>query len=103
MSKAGSASKVKINTFDDLFGGADIGGASGCEQVTEVALSDGHKVGRSDPGLFGGVNHYDNSGKKVGHSSRGLFGSYTNYDKDNKKVGKSNPGFLGGFNHYEDD
>ncbi len=40
MSKAGSASKVKINTFDDLFGGADIVPANGSEQVTEVALSD---------------------------------------------------------------
>ena len=35
MSKAGSASKVKISTFDDLFGGT-----GGGEQVTEVALSD---------------------------------------------------------------
>lgn len=40
MSKAGSASKVKINTFDDLFGGADIVPANGLEQVTEVALTD---------------------------------------------------------------
>ena len=39
MSKAGSASKVKINTFDDLFGGADMVAGNG-EQVTEVALSD---------------------------------------------------------------
>lgn len=39
MSKAGSASKVKINTFDDLFGGADTVAGNG-EQVTEVALSD---------------------------------------------------------------
>lgn len=38
-SKAGSASKVKINTFDDLFGGADTVAGNG-EQVTEVALSD---------------------------------------------------------------
>ena len=40
MSKAGSASKVKISTFDDLFGGADSGVAGSGEQVTEVALSD---------------------------------------------------------------
>ena len=39
MSKAGSASKVKINTFDDLFGGADMVAGNG-EQVSEVALSD---------------------------------------------------------------
>ncbi len=40
MSKAGSASKVKINTFDDLFGGADNSVTGNGEQVTEVALSD---------------------------------------------------------------
>lgn len=40
MSKAGSASKVKINTFDDLFGGADNSVEGNGEQVTEVALSD---------------------------------------------------------------
>lgn len=40
MSKAGSASKVKISTFDDLFGGVDSSVAGSGEQVTEVALSD---------------------------------------------------------------
>lgn len=37
------------------------------------------KKGYSRPGLFGGLNHYDDKGHKRGHS---------------------NPGFLGGFNHY---
>ena len=40
MNKIGSASKVKINSFDDLFGSVDAGVTSDCEQVTEVALSD---------------------------------------------------------------
>ena len=39
------------------------------------------KVGESRPGIFGGVNHYDNKGQKKGHS---------------------NPGFFGGMNHYDD-
>lgn len=43
MSKAGSASKVKINTFDDLFGGTEVVSANGTEQVTEVALTDLHE------------------------------------------------------------
>lgn len=34
-------------------------------------------MGRSEPGLFGRYNHYDNRGKKTGHSDSGLFGSYT--------------------------
>ncbi len=41
----------------------------------------GHKVGESRPGFWGGLNHYDDKGHKRGHS---------------------NPGFLGGFNHYDD-
>ena len=33
------------------------------------------KEGYSRPGLFGTMNHYDNSGHKVGESRPGLFGS----------------------------
>jgi len=43
--------------------------------------NNGHKIGESRPGFFGGLNHYDDKGHKRGHS---------------------NPGFLGGFNHYDD-
>ena len=39
------------------------------------------QCGESRPGIFGGVNHYDNKGQKKGHS---------------------NPGFFGGMNHYDD-
>ena len=28
--------------------------------------ANGHKIGESRPGFFGGMNHYDNSGHKVG-------------------------------------
>lgn len=38
MSKTGSAAKVKLNTFDDLFGGSVM--QTGTEQVQEIPLSD---------------------------------------------------------------
>lgn len=38
MSKTGSASKVKLNTFDDLFGGSVM--QTGTEQVQEIPLSE---------------------------------------------------------------
>ena len=31
--------------------------------------------GRSEPGLFGTINHYDEHGKKIGHSDPGLLPS----------------------------
>lgn len=57
--------------------------------------------GRSEPGLFGTINHYDEHGKKVGRSEPGLFGGYTNYDAKGNKVGHSDPGFFGSYNHYD--
>ena len=59
------------------------------------------KKGRSEPGLFGTINHYDEHGKKVGRSEPGLLGGYTNYDAKGRKVGHSDPGFFGGYNHYD--
>lgn len=59
------------------------------------------KKGRSEPGLFGTINHYDEHGKKVGRSEPGLFGGYTNYDSKGRKVGHSDPGFFGSYNHYD--
>ena len=41
MSKAGSASKVKINSFDDLFGASQA--PAGTEQVQEIPLSELHE------------------------------------------------------------
>lgn len=38
MSKAGSAAKVKLNSFDDLFGASDM--TAGTDQVQEIPLSD---------------------------------------------------------------
>ncbi len=32
--------------------------------------------GKSVPGLFGTVHHYDEHGKKIGRSEPGLFGGY---------------------------
>jgi len=59
------------------------------------------KKGRSEPGLFGTINHYDEHGKKIGRSEPGIFGGYTNYDAKGRKVGHSDPGFFGGYNHYD--
>lgn len=57
--------------------------------------------GRSEKGLFGSVNHYDEHGKKIGHSDPGIFGGYTNYDANGHKTGRSDPGLFGGYNHYD--
>ena len=57
--------------------------------------------GKSVPGFFGTINHYDEHGKKIGHSDPGLFGGYNNYDANGRKVGHSDPGFFGGYNHYD--
>lgn len=57
--------------------------------------------GRSQRGLFGSVNHYDENGKKIGHSDPNLFGGYTHYDADGKKTGHSDPGLFGGYRHYD--
>lgn len=57
--------------------------------------------GRSEPGLFGGYDHYDEHGKKVGHSEPGLFGGFTDYDSHGHKIGHSDPGLFGGYNHYD--
>ena len=57
--------------------------------------------GRSEPGLFGSITHYDEHGKKTGHSDPGLFGGYTNYDANGKKIGHSDPCLFGGYSHYD--
>lgn len=44
------------------------------------------KKGYSRQGLFGTINHYDNSGRKVGHSNPGLFGSMNHYDSNNRVI-----------------
>ena len=59
------------------------------------------RKGRSEPGLFGTINHYDEHGRKIGRSEPGLFGGYTNYDANGRKTGHSDPGFFGGYNHYD--
>ena len=41
MSKAGSAAKLKLNSYDDLFGASGI--QAGSEQVQEIALSELHE------------------------------------------------------------
>lgn len=38
MSKAGSAAKIRLNSYDDLFGGVEM--AAGANQVQEIPLSD---------------------------------------------------------------
>ncbi len=59
------------------------------------------KKGKSEPGFFGTINHYDEHGKKIGRSEPGLFGGYTNYDAKGRKIGHSDPGFFGSYNHYD--
>ena len=61
----------------------------------------GRKIGHSDPGLFGGYNNYDANGRKTGHSSPGLFGGYNHYDNHGRKVGSSDPSLFGGYNHRD--
>ena len=61
----------------------------------------GKKVGRSEPGLFGGYNNYDANGRKIGHSDPGLFGGYNHYDNHGRKVGSSDPGIFGSYNHRD--
>ena len=63
--------------------------------------SNGNETGHSEPGLFGGYNHYDSRGNKTGHSDPGLFGGYTNYDSHGHKTGRSEPGLFGGYDHYD--
>lgn len=57
--------------------------------------------GKSEPGLFGTIHHYDEHGREVGRSEPGLFGGYTNYDAHGRKVGHSDPGLFGGYDHYD--
>ena len=57
--------------------------------------------GKSVPGLFGTINHYDEHGRKIGRSEPGIFGGYTNYDANGRKTGHSDPGLFGGYNHYD--
>lgn len=44
MSKAGSAAKVKLNSFDDLFGASDM--TAGTDQVQEMPLMKARVPGR---------------------------------------------------------
>lgn len=57
--------------------------------------------GRSEPGLFGRVDHYDEHGKKTGYSEPGIFGGYNTYDAKGNKVGHTEPGIFGGYDHYD--
>ena len=44
-----------------------------CDQKAE-GDNDMANKGRSTPGLFGTINHYDEHGKKIGRSEPGFFG-----------------------------
>lgn len=57
--------------------------------------------GRSEPGLFGTINHYDEHGKKIGYSEPGLFGGYNTYDAKGNKTGHSDPSLFGGYQHQD--
>ena len=63
--------------------------------------ANGRKIGRSEPGLFGGYTNYDAKGRKTGHSDPGLFGSYNHYDNKGRKIGNSDPGVFGGYHHRD--
>lgn len=61
----------------------------------------GKKTGRSEPGLWGGYTHYDSRGHKTGHSDPGVFGGYTHYDSRGNRTGRSDPGLFGGYSHKD--
>lgn len=61
----------------------------------------GKKTGRSEPGLFGGYTHYNSRGHKTGHSDPGMFGGYTHYDSRGNRTGHSDPGLFGGYSHKD--
>lgn len=44
------------------------------------------KGGYSRLGVFGTMNHYDNSGYKIGESRPGLFGSVNTYDSSGDRI-----------------
>lgn len=73
-----------------------------CLAVTPITIQTVKKTGHSDPGFFGGHNHYDNKGRKVGYSEPSLFGGFNHYDSNGAKVGHSDPNLFGDFNHYDD-
>lgn len=60
------------------------------------------KGGYSRLGVFGTMNHYDNSGYKIGESRPGLFGSVNTYDSSGDRISRSDKSLFGGFNHYGD-
>lgn len=47
------------------------------------------KGGYSRLGVFGTMNHYDNSGYKIGESRPGLFGSVNTYDSSGDRISRS--------------
>ena len=61
----------------------------------------GRKIGRSKPDLFGGYVNYDANGRKIGHSTPGFFGNYNHYDNRGRRIGSSDPGLFGGYNHHD--
>lgn len=69
--------------------------------MTERRMNRMGNKGRSEPGLFGSYNHYDEHGRKTGHSDPGLFGGYTNFDAKGNKIGRSDPSLFGGYDHYD--
>lgn len=46
------------------------------------------KGGYSRLGVFGTMNHYDNSGYKIGESRPGLFGSVNTYDSSGDRISR---------------
>ena len=43
-----------------------------------------------------------NDNNKIGHSQRGFFGQINHYDNEGNKTGESVRDFWGGYNHYEE-
>ena len=83
-------------TFD-VFRAVFPGGALLLREVRDM----GRKRVTSLPGIFGGVDHYDENGKRVGYSLPGLFGGMDHYNADGSPAGFSTEGLFGGMDHYD--
>lgn len=61
----------------------------------------GRITGRSEPGLFGHMENYDQYGRRTGHSEPAPGGGYIHYNEQGQMIGRSEEDFLGNFTNYD--
>lgn len=61
----------------------------------------GQITGRSEPGLFGHIENYDQFGRRTGHSEPAPGGGYIHYNEQGQMIGRSEEDFLGNFTNYD--